>query len=60
MRQQIAPASRGISRVKELEVMELLHEMLDGLVADFGFSRSHSLRQVAARRRRRADRATAR
>src|SRR5262245_42474143 len=31
----MAPASRGVSRVAELEGMELLHERTDRLVADF-------------------------
>jgi hypothetical protein len=60
LKQKKAPASRGVSRVEELEVMRLLHERIDRLVADFGFSRSQSPRQVAARRRRRADPTTAR
>jgi hypothetical protein len=37
--QQIAPASRGVSRVEESEVVGLLQEMVDRLVADFGFER---------------------
>ena len=37
MNQQIAPASRRVSRVEELEVVGLLQEMRDRLVADFGF-----------------------
>ena len=39
MKQQIAPASRGVSRVEELEVVGLLHELSDRLVADFDFER---------------------
>jgi hypothetical protein len=53
LKQQIAPASRGVSRGEALEVMGLLHEMIDRLVVDLGFSRSQSPRQVAARHRRR-------
>jgi hypothetical protein len=37
LNQPIAPASRAVSRVAELEVMELLQERIDRLVADFGF-----------------------
>jgi hypothetical protein len=37
LNRQIAPASRGVSRVEELEVVGLLLEMGDRLVADFGF-----------------------
>ena len=37
MNQPIPPASRGVSRVEELEVVGLLQEMIDRLVADFGF-----------------------
>ena len=37
MKKQIAPASRGVSRVEELEVVGLLQETIDRLVADFGF-----------------------
>jgi hypothetical protein len=37
--QQSAPAPRGVSRVEELEVVGLLREMRDRLVADFGFER---------------------
>jgi hypothetical protein len=37
LNQQIPPASRGVSRVDELEVVGLLQEMIDRLVADFGF-----------------------
>ena len=39
MNRQIAPASRGVSRVEESEVVGLLQEMRDRLVADFGFER---------------------
>jgi hypothetical protein len=39
LNRQIAPASRGVSRVEELEVVGLLQEMRDRLVADFGFER---------------------
>jgi hypothetical protein len=39
LKQQIAPASRGVSRVEELEVVGLLHELSDRLVADFDFER---------------------
>jgi hypothetical protein len=38
LNQQIAPASRGVSRVEESESVELLHEMIDRPVADFGFA----------------------
>ena len=38
MDQQIAPASRGVSRVEASEVVGLLQEMRDRLVADFGFA----------------------
>jgi hypothetical protein len=34
---QIAPATRGVPRVEELEVVGLLQEMLDRLIADFAF-----------------------
>jgi hypothetical protein len=37
MIQPIVPAGRGVSRVEELEVVGLLQEMLDRLVADFAF-----------------------
>jgi hypothetical protein len=37
LNQPIAPASRGVSRVAELDVVGLLHERIDRLVADFGF-----------------------
>ena len=37
MNQQIALAARGVSRVEELDVVGLLHEMRDRLVADFAF-----------------------
>ena len=37
MKKQIAPASRGVSRVEEVEVVGLLQEMRDRLVADFKF-----------------------
>jgi hypothetical protein len=33
----IAPAWRDVSRVEELEVVGLLHERVDRLIADFGF-----------------------
>jgi hypothetical protein len=36
--QQSARASRGVSRVEESDVVELLQEMIDRLVADFGFA----------------------
>ena len=39
MNRQIAPASRGVSRVEELEVVGLLQEVIDRLVADFDFER---------------------
>jgi len=39
LNQQVAPASRGVSRVEKLEVVGLLQEMRDRLVADFGFER---------------------
>jgi hypothetical protein len=39
LKRKNAPAWRGISRVAELEVMGLLQEMMDRLVADFGFER---------------------
>jgi hypothetical protein len=39
LKKQIAPASRGVSRVEELEVVGLLQEMIDRLVTDFGFER---------------------
>ena len=38
MKQPIAPASRGVSRVEKSEVVELLQEMIDRLIADFGFA----------------------
>jgi hypothetical protein len=59
LKQKNAPASRGVSRIEKLEVMRLLHEMIDRLVAGFGLSRSQSLQQVAARRRWRVDPTTA-
>ena len=37
MIQPIVPAWRGVSRVEELDVVGLLQEMLDRLVADFAF-----------------------
>jgi hypothetical protein len=37
LNQQIAPASRGVSRVEQLDVVRLLQEMMDRLVEDFGF-----------------------
>jgi hypothetical protein len=36
LKQKNAPAVRGVSRIERLEVMRLLHEMLDRLVVDFG------------------------
>lgn len=39
MNQQLVPAQRGFSRVDELVAVELLQEMRDRLVADFGFER---------------------
>jgi hypothetical protein len=38
LNRQIAPASRGVSRVEKSEVVELLQEMIDRLIADFGFA----------------------
>jgi hypothetical protein len=38
LKQQIAPTSRGVSHVEELEVEGLLQETIDRLVADFGFA----------------------
>ncbi|HEY7310204.1 MAG TPA: hypothetical protein VH643_12650 [Gemmataceae bacterium] len=37
MIQPISPASRGVSRDEELDVVELLHEMIERLAADFAF-----------------------
>ena len=37
MIQQIASVLRGVSRVEELDVVELLNEMMDRLIADFEF-----------------------
>jgi hypothetical protein len=37
MIQPIGPAWRGVSRVEELDVVGLLQEMIDRLVADFEF-----------------------
>ena len=37
MNPPIALAARGVSRVEQLDVVGLLHEMRDRLVADFGF-----------------------
>jgi hypothetical protein len=37
LNQRIAPASRSISGVAELEVVGLLQERIDRLIADFGF-----------------------
>ena len=37
MIQPIVPVWRGVSRVEELDVVGLLQEMLDRLVADFEF-----------------------
>ena len=37
MIQKISPAVRGVSYVEGAEVVGLLHEMIDRLVADFGF-----------------------
>jgi hypothetical protein len=37
MIQPIVPAWRGVSRVEELDVVGLLQEMLDRLVADLAF-----------------------
>ena len=37
MSQPLVPAWRGASRVEELDVVGLLQEMLDRLVADFAF-----------------------
>jgi hypothetical protein len=37
LNQQIGPASRGVPRVADLEVVGLLHEMMVRLVTDFGF-----------------------
>jgi hypothetical protein len=37
MTQKISPTVRSLSRVEELEEVRLLQEMLDRLVADFGF-----------------------
>jgi hypothetical protein len=39
LKQQIAPESRGVSFVEELEVVGLLQELMDRLVAEFGFER---------------------
>jgi hypothetical protein len=38
LKQPIAPASRGVSRVEKSEAVELLQEMIDRLIADFGFA----------------------
>ena len=38
LKQQIAPPSRGVSRVEKLEVEGLRQEMIDHLVTDFGFA----------------------
>jgi hypothetical protein len=38
LNQPIAPESRGVSRVEESEVVELLQETIDRLRADFGFA----------------------
>ena len=37
MTQKISPPLRGVCHVEGAEVVGLLHEMLDRLVADFGF-----------------------
>jgi hypothetical protein len=37
MSQKISPAVRGVSHVEGAEAMGVVHEMLDHLVADFGF-----------------------
>ena len=37
LNQQMALAPRGVSRVEQLDVVGPLQEMMDRLVADFGF-----------------------
>jgi hypothetical protein len=37
MIQKILPALRGVSRVEEVDVVGMLHEMMDHLVGDFAF-----------------------
>ena len=38
MIQQISSVLRGVSRVEELDVVELLNEMIDHLAANFAFA----------------------